>query len=573
MSKSRPKIISSAGYSKLGCRECKKAHLKCDETLPICNRCLKKNIKCEYPNNFAKNISSKNGGIFLTTRIKIKKKNKEPVASTTSSSSGSNSILLLNNIQNNNNKINIDDLLLKFNIDIKKLFSSSDIQLSNILNFEDNSFNIQNKDNKKIKININIIDILTGNINIENIIKKLNNIDDYNKNHNDFLNLCLLIYLINKTNNGSLLFNYNESIKFKIINDIINKYEKSSMFQECIIYYTSFIIRDYYYNRNFKIDKIKIWDQNIKISSLNKLILKIQDYFKIGFNDKNKIINLILIFFLIADNTNNDKILRKIFIKINELFKLIEEDTEMMNIESEYEEIYLIFKKIFFDINIKYILISEKGSIIQKNDYDKMSETYLKKKHSDIKMNEINYNIIEFDILIVELCNEIRENTNNIINENFYKTIYEKFETLETEIRMNLNIIENDIEKDFKIKRINLNKILTIKIYIKKLILNDNNSDKMMIMNEIIDNCIINNCIKDKLIDEYLPLSVIMMICLQESKYDKFEKTLNVMKMKNNMNNIEILIMNSIKRYESEIVNNTKSRRRNVLIDYNDDND
>lgn len=42
----------SADYSRRGCLQCKKSHLKCDEKFPTCSRCLKRNTTCNYITNF-----------------------------------------------------------------------------------------------------------------------------------------------------------------------------------------------------------------------------------------------------------------------------------------------------------------------------------------------------------------------------------------------------------------------------------------------------------------------------------------------------------------------------------------
>lgn len=39
-------------YSKRGCLSCKKSHVKCDEKLPKCSRCTRRNTECVYPRNF-----------------------------------------------------------------------------------------------------------------------------------------------------------------------------------------------------------------------------------------------------------------------------------------------------------------------------------------------------------------------------------------------------------------------------------------------------------------------------------------------------------------------------------------
>ncbi|KAG0674981.1 hypothetical protein C6P42_001953 [Pichia californica] len=42
-------------YSKIGCQECKKAHRKCNEKTPRCERCVRKKLECKYPSNFVFN--------------------------------------------------------------------------------------------------------------------------------------------------------------------------------------------------------------------------------------------------------------------------------------------------------------------------------------------------------------------------------------------------------------------------------------------------------------------------------------------------------------------------------------
>lgn len=39
-------------YSKVGCIQCKKAHRKCNEKTPKCERCLRKSLDCKYSSNF-----------------------------------------------------------------------------------------------------------------------------------------------------------------------------------------------------------------------------------------------------------------------------------------------------------------------------------------------------------------------------------------------------------------------------------------------------------------------------------------------------------------------------------------
>lgn len=41
-----------ADYSRRGCLECKKSHLKCDEGLPSCQRCQKRKTICTYQTKF-----------------------------------------------------------------------------------------------------------------------------------------------------------------------------------------------------------------------------------------------------------------------------------------------------------------------------------------------------------------------------------------------------------------------------------------------------------------------------------------------------------------------------------------
>ncbi|CCH61359.1 hypothetical protein TBLA_0E03050 [Henningerozyma blattae CBS 6284] len=45
-------IKKSSTYSRLGCEECKKAHVKCDENRPRCGRCQKTYKACIYSSNF-----------------------------------------------------------------------------------------------------------------------------------------------------------------------------------------------------------------------------------------------------------------------------------------------------------------------------------------------------------------------------------------------------------------------------------------------------------------------------------------------------------------------------------------
>lgn len=42
----------TTNYSKVGCLQCKKAHQKCDEKVPKCDRCLRKSLNCKYFSNF-----------------------------------------------------------------------------------------------------------------------------------------------------------------------------------------------------------------------------------------------------------------------------------------------------------------------------------------------------------------------------------------------------------------------------------------------------------------------------------------------------------------------------------------
>ncbi|CCH58853.1 hypothetical protein TBLA_0A10770 [Henningerozyma blattae CBS 6284] len=64
----KKKVI--AKYSKHGCAQCKRAHVKCDEIKPICRRCVKKNINCNYESNLLfKRVL--NGSTFTTSKIQI----------------------------------------------------------------------------------------------------------------------------------------------------------------------------------------------------------------------------------------------------------------------------------------------------------------------------------------------------------------------------------------------------------------------------------------------------------------------------------------------------------------------
>lgn len=42
----------STDYSRRGCLQCKKSHVKCDEKFPTCSRCLKRSTECKYFTNF-----------------------------------------------------------------------------------------------------------------------------------------------------------------------------------------------------------------------------------------------------------------------------------------------------------------------------------------------------------------------------------------------------------------------------------------------------------------------------------------------------------------------------------------
>lgn len=46
----------SKDYSRRGCVACKKSHVKCDEKLPKCSRCTRRNTDCQYITNFMNNV-------------------------------------------------------------------------------------------------------------------------------------------------------------------------------------------------------------------------------------------------------------------------------------------------------------------------------------------------------------------------------------------------------------------------------------------------------------------------------------------------------------------------------------
>jgi hypothetical protein len=61
----------TSDYSRRGCVQCKKSHVKCDEKSPACSRCLKKGIECNYVTNFFlenknlnKNLSSRTAFVW-----------------------------------------------------------------------------------------------------------------------------------------------------------------------------------------------------------------------------------------------------------------------------------------------------------------------------------------------------------------------------------------------------------------------------------------------------------------------------------------------------------------------------
>lgn len=60
-----------SSYSKVGCIQCKKAHRKCNEKTPKCERCERKSLNCVYPPSF---IVDNGSGMCEFTKIpKIKK--------------------------------------------------------------------------------------------------------------------------------------------------------------------------------------------------------------------------------------------------------------------------------------------------------------------------------------------------------------------------------------------------------------------------------------------------------------------------------------------------------------------
>lgn len=71
-------------YSRKGCQECKRAHIKCDEKLPVCTRCKKRKTECNYPTNLffqssnsktkTENGDSSTGQLPLKTKIVWKNK-------------------------------------------------------------------------------------------------------------------------------------------------------------------------------------------------------------------------------------------------------------------------------------------------------------------------------------------------------------------------------------------------------------------------------------------------------------------------------------------------------------------
>lgn len=48
MNASKPMRNKRGKYSKVGCGECKKMKIKCDEARPVCRRCLRLGKHCEY---------------------------------------------------------------------------------------------------------------------------------------------------------------------------------------------------------------------------------------------------------------------------------------------------------------------------------------------------------------------------------------------------------------------------------------------------------------------------------------------------------------------------------------------
>lgn len=64
----KKKKKKSTDYSRRGCLQCKKSHVKCDEKFPTCSRCLKRGTECNYYTNFL--LESANSAVEQKTTSK-----------------------------------------------------------------------------------------------------------------------------------------------------------------------------------------------------------------------------------------------------------------------------------------------------------------------------------------------------------------------------------------------------------------------------------------------------------------------------------------------------------------------
>lgn len=296
-------------YSKHGCLQCKKAHAKCDETKPICDRCRRTFKQCDYQPAFIiktfdnKLSNSSNVSRPLHSYSKISKLTHIPDKKTKSKSiiKKTNTTNIINNNTNiiNNNNINtnnsttsnIDDSTTSFiPPNPSSFFLQSDINLLNILDLNSdfdkfkinsNSINFNITNNEIIEINnlmktdgLNSIIKLNPIINLykENILinnssneKNFKFFDSISLNDPIFLKLCWKIFIACILDGPIKLFPINNLIS--LINHFWNYSLTFPKLNEVIRYLASTVIKSYY-RMNEENLLANLWDRYIRMPSL-----------------------------------------------------------------------------------------------------------------------------------------------------------------------------------------------------------------------------------------------------------------------------------------------------------------